>query len=42
MSHSIRMRVDDHNANAKPTQILLEMKTSIHSQQGIESLVGPP
>ena len=42
MNHSIRLRVDDQNANAKPSQILLEMKTSIHCQHGIETLVGPP
>ena len=42
MSHTIRMRLDNHNADAKPTQILLVMKTSIHSQQDIETLVGPP
>lgn len=39
-SQSIRMRADGHNAKAKPAQILLEMKTLIHHQQGIESLVG--
>ena len=40
MSHSIGMRVNDHNANAKFTQILLEMKTSLYCQQSIETLVG--
>ena len=42
VSHAIRPRVDDHNANAESTQILLVLKASIHGQQGIETLVGPP
>ncbi|MDE0101049.1 MAG: hypothetical protein OXN89_01595 [Bryobacterales bacterium] len=32
--------MDDHNANAKPSQILLVLNASIHSQHGIETLIG--
>ena len=42
MSHAIRTRVDDHNAYAKPTEVLLVLKTPIHVQQSIETLAGPP
>lgn len=42
MSHTIRICANYHNAHAKPTQILLVMKTSIDGQQGIKTLVGPP
>ena len=42
MSHAIRICADYQDAHAKPTQILLVMRTSILGQQGIKTLVGPP
>ena len=37
MSHPMRTHVDDRNANARPTHVLLELMTAIHGQQRIET-----
>ena len=40
--HTVRRCANDHYAQVRKTQILLVLKTSIHSYQGIEALASPP
>ena len=42
MNHAVRRRSNDHDAQSKGTPILLVLKTSIHTQQDIETLLGTP
>ena len=42
MNHAVRRRSNDHDAQPKGTQILLVLKTPIHTQQDIETPLSTP
>ena len=42
MNHAVRRRSNDHDAQSKGSPILLVLKTSIHTQQDIETPLGTP